>query len=429
VSSLSLVSNQERAIITFDTTYREEERKKLQHLNGRLKVVLEREQSETSHLKNRLVDLKEKEVFIQEEKERLSHHVGDVVDDLLYKNNKLATADIEKAKVLHILNEKQQQHSTLNIEDDHLQSLLSILEQKKEEYKKLETNVSQYQSKLKETVGERDRILNRRGQLMEELLEFKKKTNQKDSDYEHLQLQLRIHQMEKARLKEKHDAYTGKDPKTYYKWQYEMKLQATVKDLEAKYSEIKRNRSKTIEEECQKKLDKHIQEDHAEKDEGNQIGKECAALREQFSSSNQKLKNMQEDHVKLQDEISRKEGLIMEKAQEIQAAVVLNKTTSQEKISLGKRIQELKEITNKLSVTQKHLIRDIEDSKKRTAKQLEDLDEEIDGHRQRIAFLRGQLNQANVDMDPEISKYKGLVEIAEYNFVSERPQKRVRIAE
>lgn len=422
--------NQERAIVSFDAANREEERRKLQELNSRLRVVLEREQTEATILKSRVLELKEKEATIKDEKEKLSLQVGNITDEVLDKYNKHSTCDIDNSKVLHVLHEKQQEYGSAQITgDSHLKILKEILQEKQEEYNRFETGAAQYQAKLKDLVAERSKLLLRRGQLMEELLDAKKDSNQKDSDFDHLQLQLHIQELEKLRLQEKQDAYTGKDPRTYYRRQYELKLLGTVKDLEAKYSDIRRLRTKGIEEEYQKQLEKHTQEDHQHKEAGNQIAKECADLREEIHCSNLAMKKLQDEHKKLQEEISEKEGLILEKALEIQAAVVLKKTTSQEKISLEKRNQDLKEIIKKLKDSQVQLTKKIEVAKKRSAKQLQDLNEEIDGNRQKISFLSGQLNFANIDMDPEINKYKGLVEIAEYNFNSERPQKKTRLGE
>jgi len=118
---------------------------------------------------------------------------------------------------------------------------------------------------------------------------------------------------------------------------------------------------------------------------------------------------------------------IREKQREIQAAVALKTNLLQQITKSEEQLEEVKKKAGRLETTSrakeeelKALLNEVEHEDKRLTDRLAALQKQVE--RERGELFSGE----DIHLDPEILKYKGLVEVAEVDLVKSPPRKRAR---
>jgi len=398
------------------------EQQLLRELNSRLRTVLSSEQECNSELKKSLVEHQTKAAETFQQTKRIEAELDSTYDNLVIA--KTAAEEHKEIVIPCAQSSAARQTESIDAQESLIAGLEQLVQQKldtikryEEEIKKLSIENIQLETDTEEALK---RVEKNKNELKGMLLSCAKK----EIENEKLQTRLDISLFKNQTLKGKFDGYGEQGVDQYAKKASAEAITSVTASLETRYKAMLEIQKKKHNEECKRELHEKEQENKILEDKLAKVTKETDMLQQQVDE--QILENTQQKEKldALINEADQLEHDLEKKRDEFEAAFVLQTNHTRELASLEEKIDTSQQNQLTMEKELQEINRDhealLQEYNQRS------IVREIQQVKANLENVRTRLKDANIRLDNEINKYKGLVEVAEKVIISPRPAKKRR---
>lgn len=396
-------------------------------LNARLKAVLGRVRGENADLEKKRAHTEETSNRAKRDASSTEWRFKETREELVNSKVKLAMMDTDEFVQELNTKDKSQLVDALNeSKDNFTKALKSKIARKRRRLASVEAQLVELAKSKEQTDALNQALVLELRDAVDGLKAKKKEMIQLEDSISEKQHQLKIQATMEKQWTEKCAIYEGHDAPDFTANKEALLIKEGETELEARFAKIYNDSVAHMTEQA-----KAAQE--LEQEKQRQSAAERQQLEAEIKELKKKSKGVQKEIVKLQNETTQiSKDMQADQAQldEISKEVPVFEQDKEEQkkieLALKEELKGLADVSDQRLKEIEELKQQLKEKLEQSVKAKEAEDMEINTLRAKLTFMRNQLDDSNIGLLPEISKYRGLVDVVEVKLTPE-PRKKRRI--